>query len=182
MLIDKYVDSVVSATQKHRSERFKAIATLIGGLTFLIVIPALLLLAGYAAERYVLVQHGQSIRIIVSWIAIGLGLFFVGWTTFVQVAEGRGTPTPMAPTERLIVSGPYRLCRNPIQLGAMVYYFGLGSLIASVEIGSIMFGLSFVLGSCYHKFFEEKELYARFGKEYEEYKAKTPFLIPRWPW
>jgi protein-S-isoprenylcysteine O-methyltransferase Ste14 len=34
------------------------------------------------------------------------------------------------------------------------------------------------LGSIYHKCVEEKELAIRFGKEYEEYRKRTSFLIP----
>jgi protein-S-isoprenylcysteine O-methyltransferase Ste14 len=36
-----------------------------------------------------------------------------------------------------------------------------------------------IIGSFYHKAVEEKELLARFGKEYEDYKARTPFLVPK---
>src|SRR2546422_9363696 len=39
---------------------------------------------------------------------------------FVQfVAEGAGTPAPVAPTERLGVSGLYRYGRNPLYLAAI---------------------------------------------------------------
>jgi protein-S-isoprenylcysteine O-methyltransferase Ste14 len=31
----------------------------------------------------------------------------------------------------------------------------------------------------YIKFIEEKELEARFGQEYSEYKKRTPFFIPK---
>jgi protein-S-isoprenylcysteine O-methyltransferase Ste14 len=39
--------------------------------------------------------------------------------------------------------------------------------------------LSLVLGACYVKFIEEKELYIRLGHEHEKYGQKTPFLILR---
>jgi len=40
--------------------------------------------------------------------------------------------------------------------------------------------LGLLIGSFFHKVFEEKELLKRFGKEYEQYRASTPFLIPKW--
>jgi len=46
-------------------------------------------------------------------------------------------------------------------------------------IGLIMFFLILIVGTCYSKFIEEKELRMRLGLEYEEYKEKTPFLLPR---
>jgi protein-S-isoprenylcysteine O-methyltransferase Ste14 len=36
-----------------------------------------------------------------------------------------------------------------------------------------------IIGTYYSKFIEERELWIRFGQECEEYREKTPFLIPR---
>jgi len=36
-----------------------------------------------------------------------------------------------------------------------------------------------LFSTTYIKLVEEKELEARFGEEYREYKRKTPFLIPK---
>ncbi len=77
------------------------------------------------------------------------------------------------------MAGPYALCRNPLQLGVILYYLGLGTYVGSLKIGLTMFFLGLILGSSYHKFVEEKELQLRFGEEYEEYRKKTPFLIPK---
>ena len=35
-----------------------------------------------------------------------------------------------------------------------------------------------MIGSCYIKLIEEKELQLRYGLEYEEYKKSRPFLLP----
>src|SRR5205809_2771906 len=44
---------------------------------------------------------------------------------FVQfVTEGVGTPAPVAPTERLVVSGLYRYVRNPMYLGVIATIVG----------------------------------------------------------
>lgn len=43
-----------------------------------------------------------------------------------------------------------------------------------------MFIIPISLGILYHKKVEEKELLERFGREYEEYRRRTSFLIP-WP-
>ena len=92
---------------------------------------------------------------------------------------GRGTPAPIAPTQKLIVDGPYRKRRNPMLLGATIYCLGVGTILESITIGLIMSFLVLTLGTCYGKFIEEKELRIRFGQEYEEYKEKTPFLISK---
>lgn len=178
-IFQKYLNALVQASMKDRPLGRKIIAIILGGVTFLIIIPFLLFLAGYALERFAPAGGWRSLQIAFSFAAISVGLFIVGWTTLTQLSTGRGTPVPLVPTQKLIVSGPYRLCRNPIQLGAMLYYLGIGMLFGSAKIGVVMLILSFILGTCYHKFVEEKELLLRFGLDYEEYKAKTPFLLPK---
>jgi protein-S-isoprenylcysteine O-methyltransferase Ste14 len=178
-ILEKYLDALVRASVKNRPLGRKIIAIILGGFTFLIVIPFLLFLAGYALERFVSPSDHTLAQIAFSLAATCVGLVMVGWTTLTQLNIGRGTPVPLVPTQKLIVSGPYKLCRNPIQLGAMLYYPGIGMIFGSVEIGVVMLILTFILGTCYHKFVEEKELLLRFGPEYEEYKARTPFLLPK---
>jgi len=63
----------------------------------------------------------------------------------------------LAPTQNLIITGPYKLCRNPMHLGAMIYYFGVGTWFGSLTIGIMSFLLGLVLFSIYNKFFEEKD-------------------------
>src|SRR3954466_2312682 len=47
-------------------------------------------------------------------IALGTGVLLHAFGRF--VFEGRGTPAPAAPTERLVVGGLYRHVRNPMYL------------------------------------------------------------------
>jgi protein-S-isoprenylcysteine O-methyltransferase Ste14 len=108
-----------------------------------------------------------------------VGLFFLIWTTIYQWKIGEGIPTPNAPTQHLVIIGPYELCRNPIEFGAIFYYFGVGTITGGITVGITCFLLVFVIGSTYHKFIEESELEIRFGDEYKQYKKCTPFLMPR---
>ena len=116
-------------------------------------------------------------------IAVGLpmvvvGLFFIGWTSWAQWKIGKSTPVPLVPAQKLVVIGPYAYCRNPLMFGVVLYYLGLVLLVGSLAgiLLVIVFGLLYAL---FIKLVKEKELEARFGKEYIEYKKKTPFLIPR---
>jgi protein-S-isoprenylcysteine O-methyltransferase Ste14 len=178
-MLQKYLDTLVKASMKNSPLRGKIIAVVLGGFTFLIVIPFLLFLASSSLERSVAADDWRLAQIPLSLAAICFGLFVVAWSTLTLARIGGGTPVPVVPTRKLIVSGPYRLCRNPLQFGVMIYYLGLGTLFGSLKIGAVMLILTFILGTCYHKFVEEKELLLRFGAEYEEYKAKTPFLLPK---
>jgi protein-S-isoprenylcysteine O-methyltransferase Ste14 len=84
----------------------------------------------------------------------------------------------MAPTQKLVVTGPYKLCRNPIQFGAILYYLGVGTASRGLGCGLFMAVSAAIIGSLYHRFVEEKELEKRFGRDYVAYRARTPFLLP----
>ncbi len=146
---------------------------------FVAVVPAVLFLAVWLLETRVFCEWARPLEIALSVISFSVGTFFVAWAVLKQLTIGRGTPVPVAPPKELIVTGPYALCRNPIQLGAMLYYLSVGTYFGSMKIGLTMFFLGLIIGSSYHKLVEEKELLLRFGEEYEEYRKKTPFLIPK---
>ena len=116
-------------------------------------------------------------------LVLGCGFVLAGfslgwWAVSVQFAVGRGTPVPYMATQQLIIQKPYSYCRNPMALGAIVAYLGIAILIGSIS--AAVFVLSFaVLLLIYIKFLEEKEMELRFGEAYQEYRKRTPFIIPR---
>ena len=116
-----------------------------------------------------------------NWIlggALGVagGLFGL-WSVYVQVDRGRGTPVPLVPTQRLLVDGPYRYCRNPMTLGIIGLYKGIA--IVSGSYGTMALIIAFFVALLFYiLLIEEKELAARFGAEYEAYKKRTAYLIP----
>jgi protein-S-isoprenylcysteine O-methyltransferase Ste14 len=98
------------------------------------------------------------------------------------VAQGRGTPAPIAPTERLVVTGPYRYVRNPMYLAvlaaivgqALVLWQGVLLTYAAVVCASFV---AFV------KAYEEPTLARRFGGQYAAYRRAVPGWWPRRrPW
>jgi protein-S-isoprenylcysteine O-methyltransferase Ste14 len=111
-------------------------------------------------------------------ISILLGMSILGWSVLTLWKAGRGTPAPLAPTEKIVTSGPYRYCRNPIQLGGSFYFLGVVTLFGSLLTGIIAFVLTLLGASAYHKLVEEKELLLRFGDDYRDYMESTPFIIP----
>jgi protein-S-isoprenylcysteine O-methyltransferase Ste14 len=107
-----------------------------------------------------------------------LGWLFANWTVKVQYSLGKGTPIPLMATQKLVITGPYTYCRNPMTLGTTVFYLGVAIWIGSPSAFGL--GLIYPVGILiYIKLAEEKELEERFGSEYLDYKRRTPFLIPR---
>jgi protein-S-isoprenylcysteine O-methyltransferase Ste14 len=179
MLFKKYVDRLVEAARKERSVGYRIAIGLVGAVAFVVVVPAALFLASYGFDKYVLAERAWFLELGVGAVTAIVGLFFMAWSVLTFVTIGKGTAVPIAPPRKLIVSGPYKFCRNPMILGAMLYYLGVGTYFGSLRIGIVMFLLSLIIGSCYIKLIEEKELQLKFGADYEEYKKNKPFLIPK---
>lgn len=111
-------------------------------------------------------------------ILILFGLSYALWSIITQLIRARGTPLPMMATKKLLVSGPFKHCRNPMSFGTILLYLGISILIGSISAIVIVF--AFTIGLIiYIKQIEERELEIRFGEEYLAYKAEIPFLIPR---
>ncbi|HSB60697.1 MAG TPA: isoprenylcysteine carboxylmethyltransferase family protein [Vicinamibacteria bacterium] len=96
--------------------------------------------------------------------------------------KGLGTPAPIAPTERLVVSGLYRHVRNPMYLGVVAATVGqallLGSLVL-LQYAAVVW-LSFF---AFVVLYEEPDLRRRFGTSYEDYRAHVRRWWPRiTPW
>lgn len=112
------------------------------------------------------------------FVLIAGGLALVIWSVSIQYTDGKGTPAPKVATQRLVKHGPYAYTRNPMTLGALIMYLGIGFWIGS-GIVIILTVLVFSGLLTYIYFHETQELSERFGDEYLEYKKRTPFLLPR---
>ena len=61
-------------------------------------------------------------------MAVGVLVLVHAFARF--VAEGLGTPAPVAPTERLVVGGLYRYVRNPMYLAVAAIILGQALALA----------------------------------------------------
>ncbi len=97
--------------------------------------------------------------------------------TFVKMFTRSPISQVKGRTEPLVVKGPQKIVRNPLYLGAIAVFLGWALATGSM---SLFVGVLFVL--VWFRFvqipFEEKELRAIFGEEFEKYSAKVPMLIP----
>jgi protein-S-isoprenylcysteine O-methyltransferase Ste14 len=150
------------------------------GILFLLIIPFLISVSSAAMDGWLNLpnlQLGLINRI--GGAILMLGGFSLGfWSVETQVSIGGGTPVPVMPTHKLIVTRPFTYCRNPMTLGTFLGYLGVSIWIGSISAIIIVFLLTILL-LIYVRFVEERELEARFGAEYLEYKQKTPFILPR---
>lgn len=120
------------------------------------------------------------------------GFLFFGWifryrravdilvSTYVTLSKvRRGTLLEgrLGRTEPLLIQGPYKYVRHPLYFGVVVIVLGWWLLLdCSFLLVSAMFLLlwfNFVVAS-----FEEKELKAIFGEQYQQYTKEVPKMIP----
>lgn len=96
-----------------------------------------------------------------------------GWT-------GHGTPAPMAPPRRLVITGFYRYVRNPMYLGFALGWIGLWEIFGHAHVRAIVAVLAVALGVHLFVFlYEEPTLRAKFGADYEAYCRNVHRWWPR---
>ena len=112
----------------------------------------------------------------VALIVLAAPLFFRFLSGFVR--EGRGTPAPIAPTEHLVVGGPFRWVRNPGYVAVLALVAGQALLFGSRAVIAYAGALA-VAFHLFVVFYEEPTLRRQFGSEYEAYCRKVPRWLPR---
>ena len=113
-------------------------------------------------------------------ILLGLPLLLEAFARF--ALQGRGTPAPVLPPERLVVFGFYRHVRNPMYVAVTGLILGQALLLGDARLFPLAAGVWLV----FHLFvllYEEPRLEETFGREYRAYREAVPRWLPRLrPW
>ena len=84
----------------------------------------------------------------------------------------------LRPTHELVRTGVFAHCRHPSEVGTLLIAFGVGGATGSVAaLVLAVCVLTPIVGRRIR--LEERLLAARFGREYDAYRAATPALLPR---
>lgn len=141
-----------------------------------IALPPLIYLAAIvlAFVLALLVPLPLAVPVVVRWVAgvivlAGIGLAMLGRVTF----ERAGTNVnPMEPATKLVLTGPYRVTRNPMYVGMALATVALAVatvngwlLVLLVPTWAVMHWGVIVR--------EERYLARKFGAEYEEYRRRV---------
>jgi protein-S-isoprenylcysteine O-methyltransferase Ste14 len=156
-----------------------------GSLVFLVVAPGVVaglvpwLLTGWESGE--LLVDLPVVRVAGAvLIAAGIVVLLDAFARF--ALEGRGTPAPVAPTDRLVVGGLYRFVRNPMYLAVEATIVGQALLLGRV----VLLAYASLVGGAFWVFvrlYEEPALARRHGPSYEEYRRAVPAWWPRpRPW
>jgi protein-S-isoprenylcysteine O-methyltransferase Ste14 len=126
-------------------------------------------------------RHWAPLRFVgAALLAAGVAFVVHAFARF--VAEGRGTPAPVAPTERLVVGGIYRHVRNPMYLAVTATIVGQALVLGQPIL--LLYAAGFLaVTAAFVRWYEEPALRRRFGASYEAYREAVPGWWPRRrPW
>jgi len=109
-------------------------------------------------------------------VAVGIFLLATGLFLILRVpGQIRSLP------ERLVVEGPYQYVRHPIYLSHFLLIGGAAIACGALKVfleTPIVLGMAAIGG----KYEESRRLLPLFGRAFEQYRAKTHFLLPAWGW
>ena len=154
----------------------------IGSALFFLVAPGVVVgLVPWWLTRWELRPAPMGVR------ALGAGILVVTLPVLVSafvrfVRDGLGTPAPVAPTERLVVSGAYRYVRNPMYVAVIGAIVGQALLLGQPVLLGYAAAVAALVVS-FVRLYEEPVLRRQFGEVYDAYRRAVPGWVPRLrPW
>jgi protein-S-isoprenylcysteine O-methyltransferase Ste14 len=160
------------------SRRVRLVLTPIVGLSYL-MLAVFCVLAGLAVDRWL--GFGSllpfPLNCLIGIPLMAAGLWMVLWSQL-HFWRAKGTPVPINPPPRLVVSGPYVYVRNPMLGGIFVLLVGIGLTVGSTALSFIFTPLFLLINVAELKAIEEPELERRLGPDYLAYRRRTPMFFP----
>jgi protein-S-isoprenylcysteine O-methyltransferase Ste14 len=122
--------------------------------------------------------HATGAAGAIALVLLVFGSSIYAWCVWDFATFGRGTPAPIDAPQRLVVRGLYRYSRNPMYVGVLSVILGWAALFQS----SVLAVYALIVVLCFHLFivpYEEPHLRRQFGKEYDDYRARTGRWLPK---
>lgn len=148
-----------------------------GGARVRVPPPAVFLVgigAGLATDRWLSplrLPLGLATRLVAGGLVIAAGLVLGLWAIGFFRRTGQD-PAPWKPSPTLILHGPYTFTRNPMYVGMTALTLGVGLCTASLWI-LLLAPLALLVVHVTAVRPEERYLLARFGADYERFRAST---------
>ena len=160
------------------SRKFRNLLTPIGA-AFYGVFTAVFVVVALQVDKWLKLPKllPNTLNLVVSLPILSLALFMMGWSVF-NFLKVKGTPVPFNPPPTLVTTGPYAHVRNPMLTGIFLLLFGFGALFRSISLVLLFTPLFIFINAWELKAIEEPELEKRFGREYIEYRKRTPMFFP----
>lgn len=122
-------------------------------------------------------EQATPLSLVIGFLIAALGEFFRFWGVAYAGSETRRTGEVGA--TYLVVSGAFAHLRNPLYLGNMLMYLGIGIMSMALFPYLQIVALAFFIWQ-YHVIIGEEEgfLVQKYGEAYENYRSSVPKLFP----
>ncbi len=146
---------------------------LLGGVIFVGLMPTVMWLASGMPP----IEHIGVLRASVTGLLMLGGLALSVWTIVYMKRRGKGNPMDafgheVAPrTQHLMTDGPYRLNRNPMLSGTLLYLAGVVVWLWTWQAAAVW--VAFLAIMLVQVISEEHRLRRDFGEEYDAYRRCT---------
>ena len=144
-----------------------------GGVLFIGLMPTMMWLASGMPP----IVHIGTLRASVTGLLMIGGLALSVWTIVYMKRRGKGNPMDafgheVAPrTQHLMTDGPYRLNRNPMLSGTLLYLVGVVVWLWTWQAAAVW--VAFLSIMLVQVVSEERRLSCDFGEEYNAYRRRT---------
>jgi protein-S-isoprenylcysteine O-methyltransferase Ste14 len=161
----------------HLSKR-AALQLVISALLFLFLLPEVCFALRPGAGWTPLLTMPGWLRQLALQVILLLAL--PGIAAVVEFAQsGQGTPIPYDPPTRLVTSGIYRYCANPMQVScALVMLVWAGLLRNDWLLLASLIAIVYSAGIA--DWDEAQDLQLRFGQDWQDYRSQVRNWLPRW--
>lgn len=116
-----------------------------------------------------------------AWALAGMVLIVAGlvirWVAILTLKESFTVNVAIAPEQRILERGIYRLVRHPSYTGSLISFLGLGLSFGNWLTALVIF-IPITLAFLYRVRIEEAALRAAFGDEYAAYASRTRRFLP----
>lgn len=106
-------------------------------------------------------------------VHVGIGVYVIGLLLYVSTLRF----FIMAPTEKMLSGGPYRISRNPMYVSATLMFSG----ICIMTTNAILLGILVIMAVLQHFMIlaEERACTTKYGAAYERYMTEVSRYVPR---
>jgi protein-S-isoprenylcysteine O-methyltransferase Ste14 len=112
---------------------------------------------------------------VLSWMILILSIYFAVAGFFLLKKIGKPDAN-FENTSVLVKEGLYKYIRHPLYLSLLLV--GTGVMLKDPGILQLILGVVNLAAICLTARIEEKEMIARFGKEYQQYMKETKMFVP----
>ncbi|MCI0449651.1 MAG: isoprenylcysteine carboxylmethyltransferase family protein [Chlorobi bacterium] len=175
-LSDKAINKIYSIATGIRWKRV-TLAPIIGSIFF--TITCMFVIVPIWLDRFFAIPQlwAKPLNYFLSFPFLILGIILSLWSLHYFFIS-KATPVPVHPPQKLITSGPYAYTRNPMHTGLVLLMFAAGFYYSSWLSVFVFTPLYIIIDMWIIKRIEEPELEKRLGKDYIEYKERTPMIFP----